>query len=376
MIIECQCGQKNRVPDNAKATSRYRCGKCKRDLHLLITESQFVATKEYLGKGHPKRLDALGAAGLAAFLLIFTLVFYRGSHDIVSPTPHSTAGSAVPVATSPTEAREREIIVQDAGKLGDPQLNRDHQGVNERYFGNRLSRIPVIWEPRLKEVGPLIGASFELKGLWSAEPRLILLNPAISRNPAETRRVLCHEMVHEYLFNLGDTKTRHGAAFQSELRRLQVEGAFQAIRASEDEKTSLRSWLKAESTRLEGESAGLQRENSELDRMRDEIDREKGNVERENDELNQRISSANEQGYGWPSDGEIEAFKDKSRVIDQRVADFNANVADFDASVERHNADSKRFNHNASRYNLMMAYPDGLDEESVIQPKSAAVQKR
>ena len=33
--------------------------------------------------------------------------------------------------------------------------------------------------------------------------------------------------------------------------------------------------------------------------------------------------------------------------------------------MERNHADAQRFNVNVSRYNLMMVYPDGLDEESI-----------
>jgi hypothetical protein len=99
-------------------------------------------------------------------------------------------------------------------------------------------------------------------------------------------------------------------------------------------------------------------------------------IELENHELNQRIASANEQGYGWPADDEIEAFKTRSRTLDQRIADFNASVAAFNASAERHSSDVKRFNHEVGRYNLMMAYPDGLDEDSVIQAKRGVRPRR
>jgi hypothetical protein len=51
-------------------------------------------------------------------------------------------------------------------------------------------------------------------------------------------------------------------------------------------------------------------------------------------------------------------------------------VVDFKARVARYNGDVTRFNLYVNRYNLMMAYPDGLDEESEIQPKSAVNQRR
>jgi hypothetical protein len=268
--------------------------------------------------------------------------------------------------------KEREIAEQDAAKPGDPELSMEYHEVNAGHFGNKLPAIPVLWEPRLREIGPLKTEGFTEDGLWTAlgDKAFILLNPRIRRNAGETRRVLCHEMIHEYLFTIGDTKTHHGPAFQAELRRLLAEGAFQAILASEDEKASLRSWVDGESARLESESAGVKWESNELDRTQGEIDRERASFDRELRDLNQRISIGNEQGYGWPSDDEIESSKAKGRLLDQGVDDFNGRVADFTARVARYNGDVTRFNRYVNRYNLMMAYPDGLDEESTIPAKT------
>src|SRR2546426_228365 len=63
----------------------------------------------------------------------------------------SPAVSLVPPAegeASPAEAKEQEIVDQDAGKAGDPELSKEYQEINERYFGNKLPGIPVLWEPR------------------------------------------------------------------------------------------------------------------------------------------------------------------------------------------------------------------------------------
>jgi len=373
VIVQCQCGQKNRVPDEPRATCSYLCGHCRRDLNILASSNPFPVGEGYPNKSQPKRVLALGVKGLPLILVVLSAVFYNLWRGYVKPPAQNTAGTGVtvPAARNPVEAKEWEIVEQDAEKLGDPELTRDYQQVNERYFDGGLPRVPVLWEPRLKEVGPFIAKDYTLEGL--AEDRqgkiVILINPAVGPNQAELRRVLCHEMVHVYLFTIGDMKTNHGPAFQSELHRLSLAGAFRAISATEDEKLSLRSSLKSESSRLDAESIGLQQQNSELDSVGGELGHQNRAIEQENHELNQRISRANEQGYGWPADDEIEAFKARSRILDQRLADFNANVAAFNASVERHNADLKRFNHQVSRYNLIMAYPDGLDEDSLIQAK-------
>jgi hypothetical protein len=82
------------------------------------------------------------------------------------------------------------------------------------------------------------------------------------------------------------------------------------------------------------------------------------------------MARSHEQGPGGPADNEIEDLKNRSRALDQRASEFNASLPDFNASVARHAADLERFNHEVSRYDLMMAYPDGLDEDSVVQAKN------
>jgi hypothetical protein len=69
---------------------------------------------------------------------------------------------AIPIPTNPVEAKEWQIIEQDIGKLGDPEPTKDYQQVNERYFDGKLPGIPVLWEPQLKKVGPLIAFDFTL----------------------------------------------------------------------------------------------------------------------------------------------------------------------------------------------------------------------
>ena len=301
------------------------------------------------------------------------------SHSATQPTQRTAGTTAsVPAATNPAEAKQWEIVAQDSGLLGDSELNNNYREVNGRYYGSRLPAIPVLWEPRLEEVGRLKAEGLVQKGLWAkyGDKVFILLNPETRVKPRELRRVLCHEIVHEYLFTLGDTKTNHGTAFKRDLHRLAEAGAFEGISASEDERASLRSWIDGESARLEGESEGVKWERNELDRMREEIDRERASLDQKLRDLNQRISIGNAQGYGWPSDDEIESSKAKDRLLDQSVDDFNGRVADFKARVAKYNSDVTRFNRYVKRFNLMMAYPDGLDEESEIQPKSTVDQSR
>ena len=306
---------------------------------------------------------------LAALIVVILLVELVAA--LHSPVPEPVGGPAngtqVAAATTPPEtkppnaleAKQREIIAQDAGMLGDLELSKEYLEINAQHFGNGLPRIPVIWEPKLGELGPLIAEGFTEEGLTAQyNNRLfILLNPALRLNRREVRRALCHEMVHLYLITIGDTKTNHGPAFQTVLRRLSEERAFEGKWASESEKVSLRSWL-------EGESARLNREKSELERIRDDLDREGGDLDREMHELNQRISSANQQGYGWPSDDEVESVRSRRDL-------FNEHAVEFNARVEQYDGDQARFNRRVNSYNLTMSYPDGLDEESAIRPRPA-----
>lgn len=278
------------------------------------------------------------------------------------PSVHTgeTGPPSPPIGRTASEVRQDEIVAQDVGRPGDPALNAEFQEIDERYFANELAAMPVLWEPRLKEVGPLIAENFQLEGLAALRDgkKSILINPAVSRDPREVRRTLCHEMVHEYLFTKGDTTTKHGPAFQGILRRLSEEGAFEGKWASEPEKASLKAWLDRESARLNGEK-------SELDRAREVIEHDRGELDGQFDELNQRISSANRQGYGWPSNEEVESIKSKRDVFNQVVDDYRGRGEAYTTHV-------RLFNRQVSRYNLMMAYPDGLDEESSLQVRRTA----
>ena len=266
-----------------------------------------------------------------------------------------------PIARTPAEAREDEIVTQDSGRSGDPALNAEYQEINERHFANELPTMPVLWEPRLEEVGPLIAENFTIQGLAALHDGrpFIMINPVIGGNPAQLRRTLCHEMVHEYLFTKGDTTTKHGPPFQRILRKLSDEGAFEGEWASESEKTTLKAWLDQESARLNGEK-------SELDGIRERMEHDREELDFQVKELNQRISAANRQGYGWPGEGEMESVKSNRDT-------FNRNVENYRDRVETYTADATRFNGQVNRYNLMMSYPDGLDEESVQVKRTADV---
>lgn len=275
-----------------------------------------------------------------------------------SPTSGDGKADTSGTPSSPARARELEIIRSNVETQGDPALGEEYRRMNERYFSGALPDVPVAWEPALEDVGPLTADGFVLEGLWGqiGQRTVILLNPVLRDDERRRERTLCHEMVHQYLFSAGAGEREHGPAFQQQLRRLSEEGAFEGIAASEGERAQLRAWLNDESARLDSQDA-------ELAEMRREIDPEREALERLAGELNARTAAANARGSGWPPEDEINAVTSRQEVLRQRMDDFNQRL-------DRRNADGADFNREAHRFNLMMSYPDGLDDATVVRPKA------
>ena len=377
------CGEKYYAEEH-HAGHFVKCGRCGQiiptAIPVLIPSEPAGIPRPARGRWHPasgtkpvtpvpERLRDYKLA-LIGICLLIALALYAGFSGYDKPRQLPPAGPPVrteeagpapsPIARTPAEAREGEIVAQDAGRPGDPALNAEYQEINERHFANELPSMPVLWETRLDEVGPLIAEGFRLDGLAAKRDgvQFILINPVVRGYPGQLRRTLCHEMVHQYLFTKGDTTTKHGPAFQRILQRLSEEGAFVGKWASDSEKASLKAWLDGESTRLNGEK-------SELDRMRESIERDREELDRQVNELNQRISSANRQGSGWPSEEEVASVKSQRDT-------FNRSVEDYRDRGEAYGADAMRFNGQVNRYNLMISYPDRLDEESAVQARRTA----
>jgi hypothetical protein len=213
----------------------------------------------------------------------------------------------------------------------------------------------VAWEPELTKVGELAGRKFTLEGMFGhlGKRTIILLTPALQNDRPALDRALCHEMVHAYLYSVGDGTTGHGPAFQTVLRRLSREGAFAGIVASDEERAALRTWLDAEGARLESERQALQ----QLDA---DIQRERAEVENSVAGLNARMNAGQD-----VSESEIAAVNARRDAYNQRATDANARV-------ERDRRDHETLNREVARYNLMLVYPDGAD----VDPPAAATPGR
>lgn len=227
-----------------------------------------------------------------------------------------------PAAATTADARQQELVLDNLGKPGDPDLGRRFDAINVRHFSGAVPSMPVRWEARLTEVNALARQSYKLLGVFGqvGERAVILLDSTL-RDDADARdRALCHEMVHAYLYSLGDTSADHGREFQTVLRRLSQEGAFTGMAATAEERAQLRAWLDAESARLESER-------KLIDSVAADLDRERAEVERTPD-------AARRDAYN------------------QRAADLNRRASDFRAAQDD-------YNRQAARYNEMTLYPDG-----------------
>ena len=239
---------------------------------------------------------------------------------------------------------EQAMLDASRDKAADPQLDLVFDQLNILHFSGQLPDVKVMWAEDLDSFD--IG-DYRLHGL--TDGRIILIEPALMTDDAEVRRTLCHEMVHVRLITAGHGSTAHDAPFQSELRRVFDDGCFHAIRASVEERASLKEWLESERTKLDAARAQVEAQSSAIERDTDR-------VERAFAELNDRIRDANAAGFGWPS-------SDEAASADRQRAALNDRILAYNAAVATNERDQARFNEAVQRYNLMLAYPDGLAED-------------
>lgn len=260
-------------------------------------------------------------------------------------------GLALAVGTAPSSSArptfaspERAMLDAYRDTTGDPDLGNLFGELNARHFGGGLPKVTVAWAGDLDrfDVG-----DYRLNGM--TDGRIILLKTILQDDDAETRRTLCHEMVHVKLIAAGNPSTAHDGGFQQELRRLLDEGCFHALWSSPDERAALKAWIDTERDRLDGvrkrsdeQSASIRIESERVDRLFAE--------------LNERIRIANDAGSGWPSPGDTENAERHKSALNDSIAAYNATVA-------TNAAEQARFNEEVQRYNLMLAYPDGLAED-------------
>ncbi len=276
-----------------------------------------------------------------------------------SRSGEGSAKAPVPART-PVEALQQELLQKNLGQAGDPALGARFHDISEKHFHGSLPAVPVRWEPRLAEVGPLAARAFTLEGMFgkTSTRSVILLNPDLADDDPALTRALCHEMVHAYLSSIGDSSTEHGPAFQNLLERLAREGAFVGIPASEDGRTRLRAWLDAESARLDWERQDMERAGAEIDREREAIESAFA-------DLDARLAAARAGTGAWPG-------ADEARALSARRDNYNERAMAANARVQSNRQDLDHFNKEVERYNLMLVYPDGIDEQALRKQKNGS----
>jgi predicted SprT family Zn-dependent metalloprotease len=94
-------------------------------------------------------------------------------------------------------------------------LNRLYDGLNARWWGQQLPKVPVRWSPRMHALAGKYWQSRE-------ELEIVLSLPYHSHYPAEVDGTLKHEMVHVWMHKKGMRKHQvmHGSAFKAEADRV------------------------------------------------------------------------------------------------------------------------------------------------------------
>jgi hypothetical protein len=107
----------------------------------------------------------------------------------------------------------------------------------------------------------------------------ILLSTKVEDDAAELLRALAHEMVHAYMFRMGEDTAEHGPSFQAVLQRLAMEGAFEGLPSTPEERAALRQWIDQEKARLATEDVAIRQSMDEARFERLRADRERLNQE-------------------------------------------------------------------------------------------------
>jgi hypothetical protein len=279
---------------------------------------------------------------LIGALLIGTVAWFGVSaiRDRGAITASSTSSPVV--VRTPLEI---EVLDTARAAAGDAELNERYRTINKDYFGGGLPDVPVSWEPRLNDIAASRGDGLLLEGL--TDGKAIVINPRLRSDRRLLVATLCHEMVHVRLVAGGaPVGEDHGPEFQQHLRRLLDEGAFEGAFATDEEKAAMKASLATEVAWLDTESGALRTAAADLDLERRAVDSIV-------DDLNARMTKANAEQTGWPSEEEQQTAKDRLAALNARSESHNERVAAFNHRIET-------YNENVERYNLVVSYPDGL----------------
>ena len=340
--------------------SRFRCGRCVTVVEAGSAQPGQAVVCPKCGHTNicpPPRATAVqpapevrsGSSRAIWATLICVSLAAAGWLGWVRFAPALSGGSSH--SKTPSETLQQELLEQNLDKPGDPELGAMYQAIVAKHFSGAMPAIPVLWEPRLAQVGLLAPRPFTLEGMFGhvRARTVILINPDVQRDQQSLVRALCHEMVHAYLYTTGDKTTDHGPAFQLVLQRLSSEGAFEGIMATDQERAALRAWI-------DNETASIDAARRELDELGATVETERAGVER-------AIADANARGALSPP--EAAALTARRDAYNQLAIDANMRSARAQAARDH-------FNREVERYNLMLVYPDGIDQHAAVSALAAA----
>lgn len=335
---------------------RFRCGRCARDVQATADQAGQVVvcpgcqhrnlcptpgeTTSRVGARRPASSPESGSSARTILRAIGVVVLVALLWIAWSRLADRDASARAPESATAADARQHELLRKNLDRPGDPALAAMYDEINARHFDGALPSMPVVWEPELTTVGELSGREFSLEGMFGfVDTRaLILLTPQLQTDRRALERVLCHEMVHAYLHTLGDSTGEHGPTFQTVLRRLSAEGAFEGLVATDEDRAQLRGWLDAEQARLDAEAEALDALDARLQSERLEVE----------------SARADPAGRSNPQHAAL--------VASLRDA-YNRRAAEATSRVEQLRRDRAVLNREIARYNLMLVYPDGVDDE-------------
>jgi len=111
-------------------------------------------------------------------------------------------------------------------EFADYNLEAKYKDFNQKYFGNNLPNIPVVWA-RLKGVGGVTRA-MTLGGGYVLKPDslYIQISNILNRSELSLDAVLIHEMIHVYFISIGDFKEGHGYKFIAMAKNITSKAGF------------------------------------------------------------------------------------------------------------------------------------------------------
>ncbi len=361
-MIPFRCGRCAEAlrADNSIAGRAVKCPRCG---HVNVCPPAAASRPQAAAAALARRSDPSARSGaqivwIVAGVALLVFSSFMAWTQLNESTTSAASASLSASSMSPGDALQKELLTQDVDKPGDPALLALYQEVNAGYFASGLPAMPVMWEAGLARVGDLAAQKYTLEGMFGhiGSKTAILLNPDLQNDDAALRRALCHEMVHAYLYTTGDHGPEHGPTFQTVLKRLSQQGAFEGIVSTEEDRAQLRTWLDEESKRIDDER-----------KFMDEIG---ADLENERAAVEQALKDVNDRKAGAGS-----VAPDALADVNARLEAYNRRANEANARLARDRADLDHFNDEVQRYNLMLVYPDGFDETAALKPKAKPAER-